>query len=129
MDILTKANLRPYCVQYVLYYYCITVRIVLSYTCRIKFEKNIQFKTVKKTATEGVSLAAAEVDQPLNLNESHGPVGWQDSTEWVQLHGSGVALHGQLKLTLLKESIALQGRGGGVHSCIALCMCRHTCVF
>ena len=66
----------------------------------------------QKTATEGVSLAAAEVDQPLNLNESHGPVGRQDSTEWVQLHGSGVALHCQLKLTLLKESIALQGRGG-----------------
>ena len=44
---------------------------------------------------------------PLQLQQCQSSIGRHHSTQGIQLHGHGVALHCQLKLALLKQHVAL----------------------
>ena len=50
------------------------------------------------------------ISLPLQLQQCQSSIGGHHSTQGIQLHGHGVALHCQLKLALLKQHVALFGR-------------------
>lgn len=50
------------------------------------------------------------ISLPLQLQQCQSSISRHHSTQGIQLHGHGVALHCQLKLALLKQHVALFGR-------------------